>query len=152
LGAGGLAIAAGQSAAGAAQEAIRAAKSIHHEIELPAAPRRIYEILLDSKQFAAFSGGRAAEIHPEAGGTFSIFAGHIVGRNIEVVPGVRIVQAWRVVNWPAGLYSLARFEMKAQGAGTMVVFDHTGFPPESAESLESGWHENYWSLLRKYLG
>jgi hypothetical protein len=48
---------------------------------------------LDSKQFTAFSGGRAAEIQSEVGGVFSVFAGHIVGRNLELVPNQRIVQA-----------------------------------------------------------
>jgi hypothetical protein len=34
----------------------QARTSLHQEIELKASPQRIYEILLDSKQFAAFTG------------------------------------------------------------------------------------------------
>jgi activator of HSP90 ATPase len=136
---------------GQTHNAIAAAGSIHQEEDFKAPPARIYQALLDSKQFTAFSGGRAAEIHAQAGATFSVFAGHIVGRNIEVVPNRRIVQAWRVVNWPEGLYSLARFELQPQGAGTRIVFDHSGFPPDEAEHLASGWQENYWKPLRKYL-
>jgi len=63
----------------------------------------------------------------------------------------RIVQAWRAASWPEGIYSIARFELLEQGAGTRVVFDHTGFPSEQAEHLESGWNENYWTALHKYL-
>jgi activator of HSP90 ATPase len=37
-----------------------------------ASPQRIYEALLDSKQFAAFSG-MPAEIDAKAGGAFSMF-------------------------------------------------------------------------------
>src|SRR5438309_1234443 len=37
---------------------------IHQEIDFKASPQRIYEALLDAKQFAAFSG-RPAEINPE---------------------------------------------------------------------------------------
>lgn len=131
---------------------IIATRAIHQEIDFKAGPARIYEALLDTKQFIAFSGGRAAEIHREAGGAFSIFAGHIVGRNLELVPNRRIVQAWRVVPWPEGIYSVARFEFLEQGSGSRVVLDHTGFPPELAEHLESGWNENYWTPLQKYLG
>jgi activator of HSP90 ATPase len=127
-------------------------KAIHQEEDFKANPARIYEALLDAKQFSAFSGGRAAEIHREVGGAFIIFAGHIVGRNLELVPNRRIVQAWRVVPWPEGIYSIARFELVEQGSGTRVVLDHTGFPPELAEHLESGWNENYWTALQKYLG
>jgi activator of HSP90 ATPase len=128
------------------------AKAIHQEEIFKAPPQRIYEALLDSKQFTACSGGRVAEIHREVGGTFSVFAGHIVGRILELVPNRRIVQAWRVVPWPEGIYSIARFELSAQGSGAKIIFDHTGFPPELAEHLESGWTENYWTPLRKYLG
>jgi activator of HSP90 ATPase len=130
---------------------IIAARAIHQEEDFKAGPGRIYEALLDSKQFTAFSGGRAAQIDPAVGGTFTIFAGHIVGRNLELVPDRRIVQAWRVVPWPEGIYSIARFELVAQGSGTRIIFDHTGFPPALAESLEHGWKENYWDELRKYL-
>jgi activator of HSP90 ATPase len=128
------------------------AKAIHQEENFKASPQRIYEALLDSKQFTACSGGRVAEIHREVGGTFSVFAGHIVGRILDLVPNRRIVQAWRVVPWPEGIYSIARFELLAQGSGTRIIFDHTGFPSDLAEHLESGWTENYWKPLRKYLG
>jgi len=74
----------------------------------------------------------------------------IVGRNLELVPDRRIVQAWRVVPWPEGIFSIARFELTGQGSGTRVIFDHTGFPTELAEHLASGWNENYWTALQKY--
>jgi activator of HSP90 ATPase len=150
----GLVIADAQEAAteSANAKTIIMTRAIHHEVDFKSGPRRIYEALLDAKQFAAFSGGRAAEIHREVGGAFSIFGGHIVGRSLELIPNRRIVQAWRVVPWPEGFYSIARFELLGQGSGTRIIFDHTGFPPELAEHLESGWHENYWVPLRKYLG
>jgi activator of HSP90 ATPase len=132
--------------------AIMPCRAIHQEEDFKASPRRIYEALLDAKQFSAFSGGRQAEIGRETGGAFSIFAGHIVGRNLELAANQRIVQAWRVVPWPEGVHSIARFELKGVGSGTRVILDHTGFPSELAEHLASGWQENYWIPLRKYLG
>ena len=127
---------------------IVAARAIHQVEDFKAGPDRIYEALLDSKQFSAFSGGRAAEIHREVGGAFSLFSGHIIGRNLELVANRRIVQAWRVVPWPEGIYSIARFELSRQTSGARVILDHTGFPSELAEHLESGWNENYWTALR----
>jgi activator of HSP90 ATPase len=124
--------------------------TIHQEIEFNASPQQLYEALLDNKQFAEFSG-RPAEINREAGGAFSLFKGHIVGRNLELIPNERIVQAWRVVTWPEGAYSIVRFELKPQGSGTRVVFDHIGFPEGLHDHLAAGWEENYWSLLKKYL-
>ena len=143
---------AGQESSTPSSKEIVATRAIHQVEDFKASPQRIYDALLDSKQFTAFSSGAAAEIDGKVGGTFSIFAGHIIGRNLELVPNQRIVQAWRVVPWPAGIYSIARFELAGQGSGTRLTFDHTGFPSELAEHLLSGWNEHYWEPLRKYLG
>jgi activator of HSP90 ATPase len=109
----------------------------------------VYQALLDAKQFSAFSGS-AADIDGKVGGAFSVFAGHIIGRNVELIPNQRIVQAWRVVTWPEGVYSIARFDLKSQGSGTHVVFDHTGFPEGLHDHLAEGWQSHYWTLLQKY--
>ena len=124
---------------------------LHQEVDFKASPHRIYEILLDSKQFAAFSG-EPAEISPQAGGAFSMFGGKIVGRSVELVPDQRIVQAWRPSYWEAGVYTLVKFELKAEGVQTRVVLDHTGFPEGHFADLNSGWKAHYWEQLAKYLG
>jgi activator of HSP90 ATPase len=124
--------------------------SLHQEIDLQASARRIYEVLLDSKQFAAFSGD-SAEIGREEGSAFSMFGGVIVGRNIELVPGQRIVQAWRPAYWPPGVYSLVHFELKALNSKTTLILDHTGFPEGDFASLSDGWGKKYWEPLKKYL-
>jgi activator of HSP90 ATPase len=124
---------------------------LHQEVDLKATPHRIYEILLDSKQFTACSG-EPATISPEAGGTFSMFGGKIVGRNIELVPDQRIVQAWRPAYWEPGIYTLVKFEFKEQGPQTRVILDHTGFPEGNFGHFDSGWKAHYWERLAKYLG
>lgn len=89
-----------------------------------------------------------AEISREAGGAFSLFDGYVTGRHIELAPAERIVPAWRVASWNTGVYSIARFELMAQGAGTRIVFDHIGFPAEQLQHFGGGWKGNYWSLSR----
>jgi activator of HSP90 ATPase len=125
--------------------------TIHEEIIFHVTPHRVYEALLDSKQFSAFSG-LPAEIDRAAGGAFSLFEGQITGRNVELAPDHRIVQAWRSGGFPEGVYSIARFEITAQGSGARLVFDHTGFPPKLRDHLASGWQEHYWGPLKKYFG
>jgi activator of HSP90 ATPase len=152
-GAGCLKMAAAQQTATlpAQSKTILIAKAIHQEEDFKCGARRIYEALLDAGQFRAFSGGRAAQIDRAPGGAFSLFDGHIVGRNVELAAARRIVQAWRAASWPEGVYSIARFELLEQAGGARVVLHHTGFPPEMAEGLASGWIENYWTPLRKFL-
>jgi len=125
--------------------------TIHQEVVFKASPKRIYEALTDAKQFSKLTGGAPAEISRESGGSFSCFGGMIVGRNVELLPNQRIVQAWRAKNWDDGVYSIVKFELKGQGSETRLVFDHSGFPEDQREHLAAGWETNYWGLLRKYL-
>ena len=136
---------------------------IHQEVIFKASRKRVYEALTDAKQFdkvvklsAAMQSGmitrnKPAEISREAGGAFSLFGGYIVGRQIELMPGERIVQAWRAGSWNSGIYSIAKFELTEQGAGTKLVFDHTGFPNGEGPHLVEGWNGNYWEPLAKSL-
>ena len=128
----------------------RTRTSIHQDVAFKASPQRIYDALLDSKQFAAFTG-RPAEIDPREGGAFSLFGDLVTGRNIELASNERIVQAWRPASWPKGIYSIVRFELNPQGSGTAIVFDHTGFPEGKYDGLLSGWNEHYWSPLANFL-
>jgi activator of HSP90 ATPase len=122
---------------------------IHQEISLPLTPQRIYDALTDAEQFSGMSGGAPTEIEATDGGAFSCFGGMILGRQIEGVPGQRLVQAWRAKTWEPGQFSIARFELKPEGSGTRVIFQHTGFPDGQADHLSQGWHSNYWEPLRK---
>ena len=127
----------------------RARTSLHQEVDLNASPQRVYEVLLDSKQFGACTG-MPAEIDPKAGGAFSMFGGLIVGRNIELLPNQRVVQAWRPTHWEPGIYSVVKFELKAQASETRIVLDHTGFPEGEFDNLDPGWKLRYWDPLKKY--
>jgi activator of HSP90 ATPase len=124
---------------------------IHQVVVIKADPRRVYDALLDSRQFSAFTGGAPAEIDPREGASFSCFGGMITGRNIELRPARRIVQAWRAGNWPEGVYSIVRFELEPEGSDTRLTLDHAGFPAGNADHLESGWPKMYWEPLKKYL-
>jgi len=125
--------------------------TIHHEVVFKASPERIYQALTDSKIFTEFTGEDMAQISREAGGTISLFGGYVIGRNIELVPNQRIVQAWRAKNWDDGVYSIVKFELKGQRSETRIIFDHSGFPEGNREHLDQGWHKMYWEPLRKYL-
>ena len=124
---------------------------IHQEITFTAAPTRVYELLVDPAKFAKVTGA-PAEGEGREGSAFSSFGGQITGRNVELVAGKRVVQAWRAKAWPEGLYSIVRFELVASGSGTKLVFDHDGFPAEMTEHLAKGWQSNYWDPIAKVAG
>jgi activator of HSP90 ATPase len=136
---------------------------IHQEVVFNASVERVYSALTDAAQFdkvmhlsAAMQSGMAlgnkpTQISHKAGGTFCVFGGHIVGRQIELVADKRIVQAWRVADWSPGMYSIAKFDLATQDSQTRLFFDHTGFPEGQGQHLAEGWQANYWEPLRKYL-
>jgi len=130
---------------------------IHQEINFKETPHRLYQTLLSSKEFSACTkksfnsfSEMSAKIDSTVGDTFSLFDGHIIGRILELVPNQRIVEAWRVVDWPAGVYSIAKFELKQRGSGTHLIFDHIGFPQGLKEHLSIGWQQHYWDALNNY--
>jgi activator of HSP90 ATPase len=127
------------------------ATAIHQVNSFKASPKRIYDILMSSREHAAMTANGAARIDRKAGDKFSCHGGWISGRNVELVPGKRIVQAWRAKNWPPGIYSLVTFTLKKQGHGTRLTLDHTGIPGNHSAHLASGWKARYWQPLRAYL-
>jgi activator of HSP90 ATPase len=123
---------------------------LHQEVDFKSTPQRIYEILLDSKRFAAFTG-MPAEIDPKTGGALTMFGGLVVGRNIELLPNQRIVQAWRPTHWDPSVYSVVKFELKPRNSETLIILHHTGFPEGEFDHLDPGWKLRYWDPLKKYL-
>ncbi len=162
LGAGGGVVHAANTAATDGEE-ILSMEGIRQKVAFKAPPERIYAALLDASVFqkvsllsAAIRSGMVkatplSRITRQAGGEFAIFGGHITGRQIQLVPHTRIVQAWRPADWEPGVYSIARFELAPAGTGTALLFEHTGFPKGQAAHLAEGWQENYWKPLEKFL-
>lgn len=127
------------------------ATSIHQEVTLKATPQRVYRAFMTSKQHEAFTANGKARISSRVGGAFSAHDGYVTGINVELKPGQRIVQAWRVKGMAEGVYSIARFELKKRRRGTRLIFDQTGLPPEHVGHLSSGWKARYWKPLKAYL-
>jgi activator of HSP90 ATPase len=160
---GGLVLGSTKVWAQAEGEISHTAEAIHQEPVFKASPKRVYEALTDTEQFDKVIqlsgamksmqnlGDKPTQISREVGGGFTLFGGYVTGRHVELLPGQRIVQAWRAGSWDAGVYSIARFELVEQGSATKIVFDHTGFPKGAAEHLATGWKEHYWEPLAKLL-
>lgn len=138
------------------------AESIHQQPVFHAGRQRLYQSLTDAKEFEKFMlrsdatrsnavAHAAPQIDARAGGAFALFGGYISGRFIELVPDTLIVQAWRAGSWAAGIYSIARFDLREDAGQSKILFDHTGFPVGQAEHLAAGWYANYWTPMREVL-
>ncbi len=117
---------------------------------LPADPETLYHAWLDSEIHSAFTGSPAV-IDPNPGGRFTAWDGYISGYNIELVPGKKIVQAWRTSDFPPGdPDSLIEVQFVPQKEGTLLSIRHEYIPDEQGEDYEIGWWQSYFEPMIAY--
>ena len=127
-------------------------RTIRQTVTLPAAPGVVYEALMSSKEHGTFTSS-TAKISRRVGGSITAGDGYITGKNLELVPGKKIVQAWRgdEAGWPKDHFSTATFALVAVGKKTRLTFTQTEVPEEYADAIAQGWKDFYWEPLREYL-
>ena len=125
--------------------------SLQEEIHLKSSPQRIYAILLDAKQFAAFTG-QPAEIDPRGGrSAFPCSQDKSLGETSSWSPTSGSFRRGALRIGPPASGRSSAFELKPQASGTIVSLDHKGFPVGDFDHLEWGWQEHYWKPLKKFL-
>ncbi len=123
-------------------------KTIKHRVRFKAPPETIYELLADSRRRTEITG-RNAVMSDKVGGEFSTDAGQVTGVNVDLVPGRRLVQAWRRKDFPEGIYSMAAITLAPiPGAGTELVLTHRGVPKHLLDQIEDYWRFVYWAPMR----
>jgi activator of HSP90 ATPase len=127
-------------------------KSIKQSSTFEASPDQIYNMIMDEKQHAAFTGSKAT-ISSKINGKFTVFDGYCHGYNIELLKGKKIVQAWNFAEdgWPEDHFSICNFEFEKSGNKTKLRFLQTDVPEHKVESLKDGWKQFYWNPIKSYL-
>jgi activator of HSP90 ATPase len=126
-------------------------KTIKQKVKFKASSKAVYDLLTDSRMHSAFSGKRAV-ISKKVGGAFSVNSGNITGINVDLHPGKRIVQAWRARDFPAGIFSMATFNLSpTRDGGTELILTHRGVPKDLIPRIEQDWRESYWNKMKHYL-
>lgn len=119
-------------------------------IKLDAGVERVYRAISDSTEHSAFTGAPAL-LSSDPGGSFTTHGGAIEGRVLDLKQNERIVQAWRVADWPQGVYSIVRYEFTGDKNRAEIALTHSGLPEDAAEHIADGWHKMYWTPLREHL-
>ncbi len=125
-------------------------KTIHQSATFKANPHEVYEMLMDSRKHAQFTGAKAS-ISRRIGGKISAYDGYIEGTNLSLVPNKKIVQLWRGNDWPTTHYSKATFSLKKVKTGTRLSFTQSMVPARSYTSISQGWREYYWVPMKRTL-
>lgn len=122
-------------------------KTVKQIVAFKASPHDLYEMIMDSKKHAAFSGS-SAKMSRRVGAIFTAYGGWIKGKNLKLIPNRLIVQAWRGKDWPKGHYSKAMFLFTKTKGGAKLTFSQTGVPSEQYPHINRGWKAQYWAKMK----
>lgn len=126
-------------------------KTIKQKVKFRASPSWIFALLADSKRHTKLTG-QTAKISRKVGGPFSVRGGQVTGINVDLVPGERLVQAWRTKDFPRGVFSMAAFQLSpTKTGGTELVLTHRGVPKNLIPKIEKDWKKNYWDKIRRLI-
>ena len=121
------------------------------KLTLPAPTQKIYDAWLNGREHTRFTGGKASA-SAKVNGKFTAWDGYISGKNLELVNGKKIVQAWRTTEFPPEApdswleISLA----KKPGGKTELTLVHKNIPKGQGTRYKSGWKEHYFEPMKAY--
>lgn len=117
---------------------------------IPATPQEIYDAWLDSETHSEMTGADAT-MSDEVGAEVSAWNGDITGRNLELVPGERIVQSWRTSKFDDEHEdSIVTLTLEGTDEGTLLTLVHSNVPEDQKGYEEGGWESNYFEPMRLY--
>jgi len=111
---------------------------------IDAAPEDVYNALTNEATIQLWSGEEAV-MPLEPGAEFSLWDGSITGRNIEFIPGKKIIQEWYFGEQPEP--SIVTIILHAAKKGTSAELRHTNIPDEDFENISEGWDHNYFGSV-----
>lgn len=115
----------------------------------------LYKTFTDPQRLAAFT--RAPPKVWEGahkGGKFELFGGNVVGEYQELDEPKRIVQSWRLQQWPAGHYSTLEIEFDQNDVDSVTVMrvNWTGVPVGQEEVTKENWQTYYVHSIKRTFG
>jgi len=125
-------------------------RTIHQSVSFHASTHDVYEMLMDEKKHALFTGS-PARISRDVGGTFATNDGYSTGTNLELEQDVKIVQTWRASDWPDDHYSTLTITLSTVSSGTKLSFVQNGVPADQYEEISQGWYDYYWNPMKAAL-
>jgi uncharacterized protein YndB with AHSA1/START domain len=126
-------------------------KTIKQKVKFAAPPLIVYSLLANAKTHRAITG-RSVTMPAKVGARFSFYGGIMSGISVDLVPGKRMVLAWRDRQFPEGIFSMATFSLvSTQDGGTELTLTHRGVPKDLIPRISSEWRELYWVKMKQFL-
>ena len=117
---------------------------------IPASAQDIYDAWLNSLAHSEMTGGQAS-MSDEIDAEVSAWDGYFTGRNLELVPGERIVQSWRTTQFTDEHEdSIITMTLEGVEDGTVLTLVHSNVPDEQTSYEQGGWQEYYFEPMKEY--
>jgi uncharacterized protein YndB with AHSA1/START domain len=111
---------------------------------LNAPPEVVYNALTNEATIQLWTG-EPAVMQAVEGTEFSLWDDSIGGKNMEFVPGKKIVQEWYFGEQEAA--SIVTIILHDNKGGTSAELRHTNIPDEDYDAIVEGWNESYFAAL-----
>jgi activator of HSP90 ATPase len=123
--------------------------------EFRAPASEIYQTFTDPQRITAFT--RAAPKLWEGakkGGKFELFGGNVSGEYLELEEPKKIVQSWRLEQWPKGHYSTLEISLDQNDVDNVTVMrvTWTGVPVGQEDVTKRNWGEYYVRSIKQTFG
>lgn len=106
----------------------------------------LYRTFTDPQRIAAFTRSPPKVFDgAKPGGKFELFGGNVAGEFVELEEPTKIVQRWRLTQWPSGHFSTLRitFDQNDQDAVSVMRVNWDGVPVGQEEVTRRNWGEYY---------
>lgn len=115
----------------------------------------LYKTFTDRPRLAAFTRSDPTVFegaHP--GGKFALFGGNVSGLFTELNEPTKIVQQWRLKQWPEGHYSRLEigFNQNDSDGVTVMNVKWDGVPVGQEEVTRTNWNERYVKSIKITFG
>ncbi|KAI0999105.1 hypothetical protein K3495_g9090 [Podosphaera aphanis] len=123
--------------------------------EFRAPASELYKTFTDSSRIAAFT--RAAPKLFEGakvGGKFELFGGNVAGEYVELSEPTKIIQKWRLEQWPKEHFSRLEisFDQNDVDCVTVMRVSWAGVPVGQEEVTKRNWKEYYVRSIKQTFG
>lgn len=115
----------------------------------------MYQTFVDPQRLAAFTRSPPKVFEgAHKGGKFELFGGNVSGEYLELEPGKKVVQSWRLSQWPAGHFSKLQIELDQNDIDHVTVMRVTweGVPVGQEEVTKRNWLEYYVKSIKQTFG
>jgi activator of HSP90 ATPase len=114
---------------------------------IPATPEEVYTALTNPLTIELWTG-EAVTMSTEPGAEFSMWEGSIIGKNLELEEGKKIVQQWYFDGQPEA--SIVTIKLHSDKKGTSAELRHTNIPDQDYDSFAEGWDSSYFGPLAEF--